>query len=251
MADPYTGSWLRHAKEEFIDNLRLRLGCDLDSDSTPRYCVCSGGTVGPMFDINQNPLHALCCPQAAFHKGKNHKTLDSLLRTFIGEVVGPTVEISQGECNFNPDELQHLIDRVNEVNIRADIRVKFNGLLKYIDVGVTCPATKALKHSAAVETLIAAKTYSKIKINKYANYLNDTAMANLVPFIVETTGALGADAQDFIRVIKRNSYYLTNKKEYKRMYNKFRHNQIMCFAKTLSKMVRLGYVNQKVIPLTI
>jgi hypothetical protein len=254
--DTFSGSWLRHASfnvdgegnhnalsnKEFTDNLKLRMGCLIFPDINERKCECNELIT---FSVNENHLHAISCPKGAPHRSNNHTAITKLLNKFMKDVL-ISADIVPGECNFTEDELLPTDRRSNNVNIRADTRIYFNGTVRFIDVGVTAPSAKNIKDIAAFLDSAAADTYANKKRNKYKKYLTLESMKYLIPFIIETTGSLGNDAQTFLRVIKNNKHKLITKKDFKYKLKVFRHDQILVCAKNNSRLLQTGYNNQKV-----
>jgi len=200
MSDQHSGSWLRHAsfntdgtgtyhtlsQLEFKDNLKLRLGCQIFPDSNPRKCDCLEDLT---FMVDENHFHGISCPKGATYRSSNHSKLNQLLQKFMVDVTD--ANIGNGECNFSEEELIPKDKRPNNVDLRADTRVYFNGTVRFIDVGVTAPSTKTMKHIAATTKYAASESYALKKIRRYKKYLSEESMKYLVPFIVESTGAFG------------------------------------------------------------
>jgi len=255
MSDQHSGCWIKHAsfkddgngtyhslsKREFIDNLKMRMGCNLFPNSKPRKCNCLEDLT---FMVDENHYHGISCPKGAAIRSNNHTQSAQILRKFMEKVLGPGAQAREGECQFEEDELLPRLDRPNNVDIRADIRIYFNGTVRYIDLGITSPATKTTKILGAVTKLAAADRYAKSKIIKYKKYLNEESMKYFIPFIFETTGSMGAHAIDFIRTIKNNKHRLITNGQYKDIYKRFRQEQIILFAKNNSRLLQLGYDNQ-------
>jgi hypothetical protein len=256
--DKFSGSWLRHASfhvdgegnqytlsnKEFSDNLKLRMGCLVFPDINNRKCDCDDNN--NTFPVNENHLHSISCPKGAKHRSNNHTAINKLLKKVLEDVM-VSAEIAKGECSFTEEELLPVNQRTNEINIRADTRVYFNGTVRFIDVGITAPSAKNIKDLAANLDSAAADIYANKKINKYKKYLSKDSMKYLVPFIIETTGSFGNHAQSFMRVIKQNKHSMITKKIYKEKLKIFRHNQIILCAKNNSRLLQTGYKNQKVI----
>jgi hypothetical protein len=167
MSDQHSGSWLRHAsfntdgtgtyhtlsQLEFKDNLKLRLGCQIFPDSNPRKCDCLEDLT---FMVDENHFHGISCPKGATYRSSNHSKLNQLLQKFMVDVTD--ANIGNGECNFSEEELIPKDKRPNNVDLRADTRVYFNGTVRFIDVGVTAPSTKTMKHIAATTKYAASES---------------------------------------------------------------------------------------------
>jgi hypothetical protein len=237
-----SGNYYKLSNREFADNLKFRLGCKLYIDCKTRQCCCRREP----FPINSNHFHALSCNQGSKLRSEKHFSMIKILNKHIKTLV-ESAQIPMGECKFNREELQPTVSSRSNNDIRADVRVYLNGTVRFIDVGITAPTVIANQDNAAKIDLHASKMYALKKINKYSKYLTQDSMKYLVPFIVESTGAFGNHAKEFIRFIKNIKNKSIDKKIYKKIYKNFRDEQIIMFAKVNSKLLRKGYVNQIII----
>ena len=82
-----------------------------------------------------------------------------------------------------------------------DILVRHTGVVYWLDVSITEPATATgLAAGAAVRALAAARARENSKRSEWTKRAEgDGKVVTVVPCVMETTGAVGKDFLDFIR----------------------------------------------------
>ena len=134
----------------------------------------------------------------------------------------------------------------NLPDVRADARVHFGGKVRYIDVGVTSPCAVDHQRGSANKSFFASSKYEKSKIEKYGKVLNKTSMNYLVPFIMETTGAIGIAGNKFLKLLLNNLDVGLSKEEAKNYWRTFRRQVAIIFSRANSRAIRVGYRHHKV-----
>jgi hypothetical protein len=98
--------------------------------------------------------------------------------------------------------------RGTERHLRADFHAIIHGTTKLIDGGVASPSVESNKIGASKTLFYSSINYADIKRKKYGAYYpvdtNPVIMNNLVPFIIESTGAFGPDAMKFYKFLLQN-----------------------------------------------
>jgi hypothetical protein len=180
---------------QFIQALRLCFGIPCAFPLHQWRCNCKGqggyqhrdfhinceGTASASFE--DEPLHGLGCRRRWRKAMQRHDNIRDALTRVLNQVQNVTASIEPRV----EDEGQR----------RADIKVTKNGVVTYLDIGVTCPASrnKVTVNQTHLVPGAAAAAYHVIKANKYANLPADI---HYLPFIVETGGRLHIVARDFI-----------------------------------------------------
>ncbi|HEY1110425.1 MAG TPA: reverse transcriptase domain-containing protein, partial [Opitutaceae bacterium] len=163
------------APSTFTAALHLRLGKAVSHEPG----ACKLCTTGHHNDVSGHA--ALKCMKCG-HRTRVHNRLRDTLASIATEcLLSPTVE---------PRPFA-------DSNERLDVAYAMSGKLQLIDVAITHPIEATFSQQAASAPGGAATAYQARKSAKYAGKLTDGQV--LVPFIVDTFGALGEEAERALR----------------------------------------------------
>ena len=135
--------------------------------------------------VSEQPLHGLCCRKTdcAGQVKRRHDEVKSKLLWQLKQVEGMEVKVEE---RMRPGSAH-----------TADLAIRYKGILWYVDVHVTCPATAAQVNEGShlVQGTAADRAYQR-KLAKYAPVLGGVrnregrleSVQQFQPFIVETGG---------------------------------------------------------------
>jgi len=133
--------------------------------------------------LRDEPFHGLCCSMCQGNIINRHDNIRDLIIKILRRWGKRNIDV-RAEPSV-PRDGRHL---------RADIAVTFNSVITYVDVGITCPATRAqVRGGSHKEPGKALEKSEKVKLQKY-----DHLKPNFVPFILETGGRLNERARTFV-----------------------------------------------------
>ena len=182
--------------EHFLSLLKMRL-CIADwSAITHGVCACAQRVIGAIeFEddvdhahgapVSEQPLHGLCCRKTdcAGRVKRRHDEVKSKLLWQLKQVEGMEVKVEERMRRGSAHT--------------ADLAIRYKGILWYVDVQVTCPATAAQVNEGShlVQGTAADRAYQR-KLAKYAPVLGGVrnregrleSVQQFQPFIVETGG---------------------------------------------------------------
>ena len=182
--------------EHFLSLLKMRL-CIADwSAITHGVCACAQRVIGSIeFEddvdhahgapVSEQPLHGLCCRKTdcAGRVKRRHDEVKSKLLWQLKQVEGMEVKVEERMRRGSAHT--------------ADLAIRYKGILWYVDVQVTCPATAAQVNEGShlVQGTAADRAYQR-KLAKYAPVLGGVrnregrleSVQQFQPFIVETGG---------------------------------------------------------------
>ena len=93
----------------------------------------------------------------------------------------------------------HVSPAAGEKKLRPDGQATINGVTTYFDVSGTDPRSENTVKHAATTTGHAAQQREKQKTNKYKSYATTGRHENFVPFVFETFGHWGKQAEKFLK----------------------------------------------------
>lgn len=156
----------------FNTAIRLRLGLRV-RDETVTPCRLCG-----KHPVDAYGHKAIACMLSGMRSRVHNRVRDVLADLYRQALVTPTPE-------------PHAFP--SAPNLRADLSFYFSGIQNIVDVALTHPLRDAVTAAAAERADGGAATqYELVKINKYGSILPPSG--KLVPFIVDTYGALGKAA---------------------------------------------------------
>ena len=195
--------------ESFLSLLKMRL-CIADwSAITHGVCDCAQRVIGSIeFEddvdhvhgapVSEQPLHGLCCRKTscAGRVKRRHDEVKAKLMWQLSQVDGMEVKVEermrQGSAH------------------RADLAIRYKGVLHYVDVQVTCPATFAQVNEGShlVQGTAADRAYRR-KLAKYAPVLGGVhnsdgqleSVQQFQPFIVETGGLVHRKSASWLETL--------------------------------------------------
>ena len=160
---------------------RLRLGMRLDNSSPKIHCICGKKADSGLHFLTSNSVKG----------GALIRRHDTIVQT-----VARAIRAAGGTAHVEPRDPDELTRE------RFDIEASLGSTHIIVDVMVTHPTAKSnLKH--ALHPLGATRQGEKCKINKHESKACDGTM--LVPYIVETYGGIGHEAQVRNKVIANYS----------------------------------------------
>jgi uncharacterized protein YdaT len=211
-SDRFSALWLscatnfsskhRLSDREFSVNLLLRLVLPLltsPPSNQARSCTCSPNNLR---NVEDDHFHFLSCCKNKYHRSRRHSALNYHLQKVIPRICR----------NSAVSNVEHVLPNVMvrgvERHLRADFHAIIHNTTKLIDGGVASPSVESNKVGASKKPFFSSLNYAEIKRKKYAAYYpldsNPTIMNNLVPFIIESTGAFGPDAMQFYKFLLQN-----------------------------------------------
>jgi hypothetical protein len=191
---PVPGNTIQDAP--FRALLKMRL-CIADWHSvTNTRCTCGTRTVGHvtpeqqtpcLVTVAQQPLHGLMCrkPRCAGRVIRRHTAVKDVIASLLKNNMQDLVVSDEPHIREDRD-------------LRADLTIKYQGRLWYVDVQVTSPGTHSQvqrRRTHEIQGAAAEAAYRK-KLSKYATVLGARrgrgrrieSVPNFQPFIVETGG---------------------------------------------------------------
>jgi hypothetical protein len=196
-ANPGTSQWMFSSLSsnpidpaDYVEALRLRL-----LTPTFSYCKPRRGTSCPAChrsDIAADHYHALICRTFSYFTKWRHDRIRDCLVTFIKSVV-PSAIVSKEQS------LTALMNNETENNLICDVFINHSTHYQIIDVCVANPTSQSsLSAGSARNPLSAALCKERSKQHLYRKHLNSTAFSKFVPFVLESTGALGTATKKFL-----------------------------------------------------
>jgi len=177
------GPRLRLTSSQYREALRLRLLLPVIENGPNQYlCTCGYAREHQ----NDGHIHATVCRTANSQRTICHDKAAETLYDFLTKV--------------QPDGHWTLETKVGQ-GARADIVGTIDHQVYWIDVAITAPCTNhALAQRSDVYPLTAARIREKQKLEHYesARQATRTSPVTVVPFVLESTGALGKHAAEFI-----------------------------------------------------
>jgi hypothetical protein len=183
--------------EQYRSAVRLRLClppiCTVDIRTTA--CPCGG-------DIQLDPLH--------FHKCVKVKA--NAITDRHNEVLFTLQSLSK-QCGITSDMVpasHHLRESLSQKDERKRPDIVFHHLRvsgritqTVCDVGITAPFsdTHVQRHASATKPLEAAAAMERDKVKHYTHHICDEKQQEFIPFIMESSGALGRSAANIIDLL--------------------------------------------------
>ena len=145
------------------------------------------------WDLLTHPFHSSCCPLNSRERTFRHTAVSALLCKLLRRA-SPTARVTSEPRN--PSAAHH-----------PDIAIEDNALLFHVDVSIVEPTSMhALSENVAAYTTKGAAAASK-EAEKIALYAT-TDWANVIPFVLESTGHLGKAAEDLLEKTTVEKRYL-------------------------------------------
>ena len=160
----------------------------------PLYCPCRSSESRNAVDLRRHPEHPRCCH---FNQPLVNARHDDIVKTHLAPLLrsaGYTVEI---------EPVAHGAFHFQEQNVkRPDISYGKNGIVKYLDVVVACPAVMTNRNSALFSSETVPDGASRsAEARKRRDYQNFPAGVIVTPFAVESTGRLGPAAKELLALV--------------------------------------------------
>ncbi len=198
-------SWLYSATNPLMDNtisddafrdgLRLRLLLDVfdDPPGIRRKCSCIHDQGRDM-----DKFHALACKIPSAIRKKRHDYVRNHIAKFL-ETIAPTMSVSKEIPVPNP--------LPRKGTCVADLAFTIENSLKFLDVAITTPCTISVmsRNTRSVAGAPAADK-EKDKMSKYKDSYGPEILPHLIPFVVESTGRLGKQAEAFIAAMMARTH---------------------------------------------
>jgi hypothetical protein len=175
---------------DFQEGLRKHLLISPLINHQHRFCQCHPR------DDNFDTYHVFRCHNFAKYWDQRHDLIRDELKILIEKVHGSAVFVSkeQNLTRFKDPNSTH-----HQVDLRCDLMVTHGSKQYFIDVSVTDPTVKsAIQKGSSNAPLIASGIREKAKHHDYCRYLVPHVHDNIVPFVIESTGRFGKEANKFI-----------------------------------------------------
>jgi hypothetical protein len=167
----------------------------LDSAGTAvTQCHCCQEDARHVVPIAGLYSHAMSCPKAGNFTWRHNSLRDALFAVLKNGL--PLGSIVRREESF-PRQ-----DGAGEA-FRADIYVEARGLVRFIDVAVVDPGNDTYTAAGSAITPLAAAAHREDdKRRRFENRMPGTDGACFIPFVVETSGRMGRQAEDFLHSLQ-------------------------------------------------
>jgi hypothetical protein len=175
---------------EFIENLRLRLLVPTFIHRTPTVCFEDSCKLnGIPKNIANDPFHALTCKGNSNARHYRHN-----------QIRNETVKI----CKICKPNAQILTEQVVGNNSdgsprRTDIVITEETKFVHLDVTIWCPTSNIAIEKGSTTTPLATAIHAETVKSKLYSELPPIIGATLIPFALESTGALSPAALKFIK----------------------------------------------------
>ena len=231
------GPHLRLNSSQYREALRLRLLEPVIENEPNRRGSCTCGYCKD--DQTDGFMHGHLCRTANIQRTFSHDSVVKALFDFLTKTV--------------PDGHWRLEQNVGH-SARADVVGNIEHQVFWVDVAITCPCTiHALAKRSDLYPLTAARIREKQKLEHYENARQATPApaVTVVPFVMESTGALGTSATDFIDTVCKlprllpiaDSTLAIHRRNFKKLIN-------VCVARGLAESVRAARRAFVSIPIT-
>ena len=177
---------------EFRAAIKLRLSIPSLPSSAHYFCACD-----PAKRIINDTHHSHVCD--LIHKSTGFSRHEAIVST-LADLARSTGHSARFKNEFLVRKTE------KEKNIQPDLFVyAADGTRYMIDVSITAPdADSYLKLRSNTVPLAAAKNRENVKDKDYEKLAQDNEMI-LVPFVMETHGAVGTKAKDFLTALSKNT----------------------------------------------
>jgi len=176
---------LRMTNIQFQLSIRRLIGLP-PADDMPMRCVCGTNPGLDSFHFHTCPLHRRREINTRHDQIKHTLARLARLAGFAGVRVEPRM---------------HDADRARgQLQDRADLEIVGAFHTTMVDISVTHPCAATYVHQAAQRPLSAATRRERNKINRYMEAARARG-ARFLPFVMESYGAFGKEADKFVRVL--------------------------------------------------
>jgi hypothetical protein len=201
---------------QFVDALLHRLLLSPYSNTSIRddmeyRCRCRSTAV---MDSDTLFFHSFTCASLKHQFDQaRHVVLKNSLRVFVKSVFGATAQLSISEHQLPAIERvfassTQTSDTPAVQSLRADFSCVIGNIRKFVDVGVANPLSSVHLERASQVAQSASSAYADLKRDKYQRAYppqDNPWISNVVPFIVEPTGAIGKDGYLFYDLIYQHA----------------------------------------------
>jgi hypothetical protein len=157
-------------------------------------CRCCQEDARQVVPIASLYSHAMACQKAGNFTWRHNDIRDAVFSVLKKGL--PPESVVRREESF-PRQ-----DGEGEV-FRADIYMEARGLVRYIDVAVVDPGSETYTAAGSATTALAAATHREAdKRRRFENRMPGVDGACFIPFVVETSGRMGRQAEDFLRSLQ-------------------------------------------------